>query len=109
MCGDVSRVFFRSRSLARLNHPNIVRIYGLGPAGEEPHFVMRSEERRVGKECRSRWSPYSLKKRRKKKKRNVWGCQSCLLPISIAGASKSSKHRTDLRTGTGGRRTALRD
>ena len=21
-------------------------------------FVMRSEERRVGKECRSRWSPY---------------------------------------------------
>ena len=23
----------------------------------KPHFV-RSEERRVGKECRSRWSPY---------------------------------------------------
>ena len=22
------------------------------------HLVMRSEERRVGKECRSRWSPY---------------------------------------------------
>src|SRR5258708_37781407 len=22
------------------------------------HFVSRSEERRVGKECRSRWSPY---------------------------------------------------
>src|SRR3712207_2312706 len=22
------------------------------------HFVVRSEERRVGKECRSRWSPY---------------------------------------------------
>ena len=22
------------------------------------HFVARSEERRVGKECRSRWSPY---------------------------------------------------
>ena len=22
------------------------------------HFNMRSEERRVGKECRSRWSPY---------------------------------------------------
>ena len=21
-------------------------------------FMMRSEERRVGKECRSRWSPY---------------------------------------------------
>src|SRR2546425_1969747 len=23
-----------------------------------PHNVLRSEERRVGKECRSRWSPY---------------------------------------------------
>ena len=22
------------------------------------HFAIRSEERRVGKECRSRWSPY---------------------------------------------------
>ena len=22
------------------------------------HFLQRSEERRVGKECRSRWSPY---------------------------------------------------
>ena len=22
------------------------------------HLVLRSEERRVGKECRSRWSPY---------------------------------------------------
>ena len=22
------------------------------------HIILRSEERRVGKECRSRWSPY---------------------------------------------------
>ena len=28
----------------------------------------RSEERRVGKECRSRWSPYHEKEKRKKKK-----------------------------------------
>src|SRR2546423_7227503 len=28
--------------------------------------LLRSEERRVGKECRSRWSPYHLKKKRKK-------------------------------------------
>src|SRR2546422_10212573 len=28
---------------------------------------MRSEERRVGKECRSRWSPYHLKKKKKSK------------------------------------------
>ena len=26
----------------------------------------RSEERRVGKECRSRWSPYHQKKKKKK-------------------------------------------
>src|SRR2546430_17444921 len=26
----------------------------------------RSEERRVGKECRSRWSPYHLKKKKKR-------------------------------------------
>ena len=25
--------------------------------GEQPTFAKRSEERRVGKECRSRWSP----------------------------------------------------
>src|SRR2546426_10696548 len=28
-----------------------------GPAGRKPK-LSRSEERRVGKECRSRWSPY---------------------------------------------------
>ena len=29
------------------------------PAGNEADlFTYRSEERRVGKECRSRWSPY---------------------------------------------------
>ena len=28
------------------------------PSGQLPHWSNRSEERRVGKECRSRWSPY---------------------------------------------------
>ena len=28
------------------------------PDGEIGHAEIRSEERRVGKECRSRWSPY---------------------------------------------------
>ena len=28
------------------------------PQGEARHYGVRSEERRVGKECRSRWSPY---------------------------------------------------
>ena len=31
---------------------------GRGEAGAEIRLVDRSEERRVGKECRSRWSPY---------------------------------------------------
>ena len=31
----------------------------VGPAlGQRGINIMRSEERRVGKECRSRWSPY---------------------------------------------------
>src|SRR6202166_5449344 len=30
-------------------------------------LALRSEERRVGKECRSRWSPYYLKKNTKTK------------------------------------------
>ena len=28
------------------------------PGGPVPCYTLRSEERRVGKECRSRWSPY---------------------------------------------------
>ena len=28
------------------------------PGKASDHFLKRSEERRVGKECRSRWSPY---------------------------------------------------
>ena len=30
----------------------------LGASGLSGLFLFRSEERRVGKECRSRWSPY---------------------------------------------------
>src|SRR3712207_9355341 len=37
------------------------------PDATSPHVIAaltRSEERRVGKECRSRWSPYHLKKKK---------------------------------------------
>src|SRR5690625_7761385 len=33
---------------------------------EQIFHRLRSEERRVGKECRSRWRPYQLKKKRRK-------------------------------------------
>src|SRR3970282_1624490 len=36
---------------------------GLVKPGEIPVILIRSEERRVGKECRSRWSPYHSKKK----------------------------------------------
>src|SRR2546425_8640128 len=40
----------------------VARIHGREPPagrlGHEEIGVVRSEERRVGKECRSRWSPY---------------------------------------------------
>ena len=31
---------------------------GAGKVSREVPVLLRSEERRVGKECRSRWSPY---------------------------------------------------
>src|SRR5215210_8248456 len=46
------------------------RAVGGAPAGPGPRRVpRRSEERRVGKECRSRWSPYHKKKKKKNKKK----------------------------------------
>src|SRR2546422_4633793 len=41
------------RTRPRMDHPSRLR-----PAGLPALRVFRSEERRVGKECRSRWSPY---------------------------------------------------
>src|SRR2546430_12513246 len=40
-----------------------VRERGAARVPADVHAVYRSEERRVGKECRSRWSPYHLKKK----------------------------------------------
>ena len=42
------------RLLERLEHPHEGFVF----RGSETYLPRRSEERRVGKECRSRWSPY---------------------------------------------------
>src|SRR2546423_13969240 len=49
-----------ARAVAALSHPNILAIYDVGNEQGVAYAVteLRSEERRVGKECRSRWSPY---------------------------------------------------
>src|SRR5256885_1651453 len=56
----------RQLSLSAYNNPEhgvafrYPRQYALeeGDVHEHSYFLKRSEERRVGKECRSRWSPY---------------------------------------------------
>ena len=48
------RFFHKSRgTLSKVIFSDIYKIFGV-----EQKISMRSEERRVGKECRSRWSPY---------------------------------------------------
>ena len=37
---------------------SVLDYYDLDANGDVPVCIHRSEERRVGKECRSRWSPY---------------------------------------------------
>ena len=38
--------------------PNLIGYGGITGVGQVVNAFIRSEERRVGKECRSRWSPY---------------------------------------------------
>ena len=75
----VKRFLSEAKALGRLDHPNIVRVYNVDEHEGTVYIAMefiegeplneivkrgtadadeRSEERRVGKECRSRWSPY---------------------------------------------------
>ena len=49
--------FIEKHNLPRLNEEETENINRL-ITSTEIETVIRSEERRVGKECRSRWSPY---------------------------------------------------
>src|SRR5437879_13779982 len=66
---DLSGAFIGARTTI---YPNVV----VGPGariGEDCviHAHVRSEERRVGKECRSRWSPYHDKNKNKDRERDA--------------------------------------
>src|SRR5438132_13417218 len=45
----------------RVDRPRIPLLWRLTNRQGPPRVWPRSEERRVGKECRSRWEPYNLK------------------------------------------------
>src|ERR1035437_10878480 len=49
----------------------------------------RSEERRVGKECRSRWSPYHEKKKKKKQKDMDYALRECGRCVELQGRGSS--------------------
>ena len=42
----------------KVSTDDLVKLKRIRKAAEQGEFDIRSEERRVGKECRSRWSPY---------------------------------------------------
>src|SRR5438046_10292880 len=51
------RIVFDGRDITRLSRAE------LRPLRREMQMIFRSEERRVGKECRSRWSRYNYNKK----------------------------------------------
>ena len=61
-CSELTKKYGSHRAVDNLNlQIERGRVYALlGPngSGKSTFMKMRSEERRVGKECRSRWSPY---------------------------------------------------
>src|SRR5688572_7272287 len=58
--GDLLPKVFQNQVIHCDAGPRVVRAYPVTPdgAGYKAEVVNRSEERRVGKECRCRWSPY---------------------------------------------------
>ena len=55
MSGTVSGSQYDKDLLKKFDEKILILRFDMDPKGER---TTRSEERRVGKECRSRWSPY---------------------------------------------------
>ena len=57
---NLNRAVQALKRLPRTKVTGASHLYETQPVGylEQGPFLNRSEERRVGKECRSRWSPY---------------------------------------------------
>src|SRR2546422_5041114 len=55
VCSSDLKIAMNMIELGRLQGKNATMTYCFAPNG---NGKVRSEERRVGKECRSRWSPY---------------------------------------------------
>ena len=53
---ELTADFYQTLSAWRAQGKQILLVHGGG--NEISRYAERSEERRVGKECRSRWSPY---------------------------------------------------
>src|SRR2546430_15198219 len=66
---ELREKILRRRYLNRLISCHVGKPCSLRRNGSLIHQPCRSEERRVGKECRSRWSPYHLKKKKKNAKK----------------------------------------
>ena len=60
ICSNVNKSYGKKEVLKNIDFTlEKGKIYGLiGRNGAGKTTLLRSEERRVGKECRSRWSPY---------------------------------------------------
>ena len=56
--GDVARITVEDNGVG-IAHDKLNNLFAAPTTTEKsPLEIIRSEERRVGKECRSRWSPY---------------------------------------------------
>ena len=57
MLGNTLKELMNERPLTKITIQDLTKKCGISRQTFYNH-VLRSEERRVGKECRSRWSPY---------------------------------------------------